>query len=138
MKKKVPLEGQEKIDFLIRQKAEKQALSESTQKAKRKGFIEEDEDDDENTDQTAIAGDQIISELSQHRHDIMSRDLNKAQEFFKKTKTYPMFPSVEKRIRFDDYGEVIRPEDFVILETIEAETRREGEVDGKVGSIRGP
>jgi cleavage and polyadenylation specificity factor subunit 2 len=136
MKKKIPLEGQEKIDFLIRQKAEKQALSESTQKAKRKGFIEEDEDDDEGADQTTSVGDHIISELSQHKHDIMSRDLNKGQEFFKKTKTYPMFPSFEKRIRFDDYGEVIRPEDFVIIEVIEAETRRDGEIDGKVGSIK--
>jgi len=36
------------------------------------------------------------------------------QSFFKSTKSkYPMFPFHEKKIKWDDYGEIIRPEDWL-------------------------
>ena len=37
--------------------------------------------------------------------------------FFKQAKSYPMFPCKEERVKWDEYGEIIRPEDYVIPET---------------------
>ncbi|RUS90562.1 hypothetical protein EGW08_001650 [Elysia chlorotica] len=37
--------------------------------------------------------------------------------FFKQAKkSYPMFPYVEEKIKSDEYGEIIRPEDFVVAD----------------------
>jgi cleavage and polyadenylation specificity factor subunit 2 len=42
--------------------------------------------------------------------------------FFKQAKkNYPMFPMSEERIRWDDYGEIIRPEDYMIIDSTPAE-----------------
>jgi cleavage and polyadenylation specificity factor subunit 2 len=106
----------------MKRRAEKQLLNEELQRAKKRGFIEEDEEDEEGTEGIEISG---MTELSQHKHDIMSREQNKGQGFFKQTRTYPMFPFLEKKMRFDDYGEMVRPEDFAIAEMMEEEARRE-------------
>lgn len=40
------------------------------------------------------------------------------QHFFKSSKKNPtMFPFFEDKIKFDEYGEIIRPEDYVIADT---------------------
>lgn len=42
------------------------------------------------------------------RHDLMIEDGKTRNTFFKQTKSYPMFPCHEERIKWDDYGEPIR------------------------------
>lgn len=37
--------------------------------------------------------------------------------FFKQAKSYPMFPCKEEKVKWDEYGEIIRPEDYIIPET---------------------
>jgi len=51
------------------------------------------------------------------KHDIvMKAETGKKQSgFFKSNKSrYPMFPCVEEKIKYDDYGEIIRIEDFLM------------------------
>ena len=55
------------------------------------------------------------------RHDIVVRledkNAERVQHFFKSSKKNPTkFPYFEDKIKFDGYGEIIRPEDDVIAE----------------------
>ena len=60
-----------------------------------------------------------------NRHDIVVRSEDKSssvQNFFKSSKKNPtMFPYFEDKIKFDEYGEIIRPEDYVIAESEDQE-----------------
>ena len=49
------------------------------------------------------------------KHDILMKpEIKKQTGFFKSNKSkYPMFPFHEEKIKYDDYGEVIRYEDFM-------------------------
>ena len=42
------------------------------------------------------------------RHDLMMDGGKTRNIFFKQTKSYPMFPCREEKIKWDDYGEPIR------------------------------
>lgn len=54
------------------------------------------------------------------KHDLMmpkNEGKVKGGGFFKQAKkSYPMFPAPERKIKWDEYGEMIRPEDFVIFD----------------------
>ena len=60
-----------------------------------------------------------------NRHDIVVRSDDKnssVQNFFKSSKKNPtMFPYFEDKIKFDEYGEIIRPEDYVIADSEDQE-----------------
>ncbi|XP_030854971.1 cleavage and polyadenylation specificity factor subunit 2 [Strongylocentrotus purpuratus] len=65
---------------------------------------------------------------SRTKHDLMmNTDTGKKGTSFFKTvkKSYPMFPFHEERLRWDDYGEVIKPEDYMIKETVQTEEEKE-------------
>merc|ERR1712133_19851 len=50
------------------------------------------------------------------KHDIVMKpeSAKKQTGFFKSNKSrYPMYPCHEEKIKYDDYGEIIRPEDFM-------------------------
>merc|ERR1712015_244497 len=50
------------------------------------------------------------------KHDIVMKpdSIKKQSGFFKSNKSrYPMYPCHEEKIKYDDYGEIIRPEDFM-------------------------
>ena len=42
------------------------------------------------------------------KYDLMVDETKARQTFFKETKTFPMFPCKEERLKWDDYGETIR------------------------------
>lgn len=42
------------------------------------------------------------------RHDLMMDEAKTRNTFFKQTKSYPMFPCREDKVKWDDYGEPIR------------------------------
>uniref|UniRef100_A0A915NLU6 Cleavage and polyadenylation specificity factor subunit 2 n=2 Tax=Meloidogyne TaxID=189290 RepID=A0A915NLU6_9BILA len=54
-----------------------------------------------------------------NNYDIMWRfEMNQRVSFFKQNKKqFPMFPYQEEKSRWDDYGEVIRPEEYMTAET---------------------
>lgn len=72
-------------------------------------------------DQTAAESSESEDEGKKGRHDIVVRSDDKnsgaVQHFFKSSKKHPtMFPYFEDKVKFDEYGEIIRPEDYVIAE----------------------
>ncbi len=53
----------------------------------------------------------VTSPLPTHRqpkYDLMTDEQKSRRTFFKETKTYPMFPCKEEKLKWDDYGEPIR------------------------------
>lgn len=59
-----------------------------------------------------------MSIISKGRHDIVVKQEGKLSSgFFKTTKkTHPMFPFYEEKIKCDEYGEIIKPEDYKLAE----------------------
>lgn len=70
-----------------------------------------------------------MSIISKGRHDIVIKQEGKGKEnsFFKAAKKqYPMFPFQEEKIKCDEYGEIIKLEDYKLAEaTIEGEDNKE-------------
>lgn len=69
-----------------------------------------------------------MSIISKGRHDIVIKQEGKLTGgFFKVTKKqYPMYPFQEEKIKCDEYGEVIKPEDYKLAEvTADAEDNKE-------------
>lgn len=72
-----------------------------------------------------------MSIISKGRHDIVIKQEGKlAGGFFKVTKKqYPMYPFHEEKIKCDEYGEIIKPEDYKLAEiTTEVEDNKENVV----------
>uniref|UniRef100_A0A6G1SDR1 Cleavage and polyadenylation specificity factor subunit 2 n=1 Tax=Aceria tosichella TaxID=561515 RepID=A0A6G1SDR1_9ACAR len=59
------------------------------------------------------------------KHDLMMNDEHERTVFFKQArKTYPMFPApIERKLRFDDYGEEIDPQDYVLTHKMHGSNR---------------
>ena len=69
-----------------------------------------------------------MSVISKGRHDIVIKQEGKISGgFFKAVrKQHPMFPFKEEKIKCDDYGEIIKPEDYKLVDsTIENEDNKE-------------
>jgi len=112
----VKLEGQE-LAFFVETEKEKARL----QKLNRKSvdaesrhesvFKEESESEDEDDEKSALS-------MNKSKYDLMLTDekLRHKSSFFKQAKIHPMFPYKEERMKWDDYGEIIKPEDYTINE----------------------
>lgn len=61
-----------------------------------------------------------MSVISKGRHDIVIKEEGKVSGgFFKVTKKqYPMYPFKEDKIKYDEYGEIIRPEDYKLSDVV--------------------
>lgn len=105
MKKRVPLAGPELEEF---ERNKLEAMQE--EEAKKREIESSDESDTE---------DSSTKRKTQSQHDIMMphHATQKEGGFFKKArKTFPMFPFSENRIKWDDYGEIINPDDYRLHE----------------------
>ena len=73
-------------------------------------FKEESESEDED--------DKMALGANKSKYDLMLTDekLRHKSSFFKQAKINPMFPYKEERLKWDDYGEIIKPEDYTINE----------------------
>jgi len=106
--KRVKLSGQE-LEEYKREKKEKDKIKEEV------GDIDEDSSSDEEMEVTT----KPTTNLKSVKHDIIMRVDSEGQiagkrAFFKSTKSkYPMYPHHEEKIRWDDYGEIIKPEDWI-------------------------
>lgn len=121
VKRRVKLEGAELEAF---EKRERERLENNTDR--------DDEAESESDD------DIEMSIISKGRHDIVIKQEGKvSQSFFKATKKqYPMFPFREDKIKCDDYGEIIKPEDYKLADVVtETEDNKENIVIKKEEEI---
>ncbi|XP_022909761.1 probable cleavage and polyadenylation specificity factor subunit 2 [Onthophagus taurus] len=111
VKKRIKLEGAELEEYEKRQKEKQQSIT----------FKGEDIDSDSDDDIE-------MSIISKGRHDIVIKQEGKIHGgFFKATKKqHPMFPFKEEKIKSDEYGEIIKPEDYKLADAvIEPEDNKE-------------
>uniref|UniRef100_A0A667ZXX1 Cleavage and polyadenylation specificity factor subunit 2 n=1 Tax=Myripristis murdjan TaxID=586833 RepID=A0A667ZXX1_9TELE len=110
VRKRVKLEGKELEEYLEKEKMKKEAAKKLEQE-KEVDVDSSDESDMENDlDQPAM--------VKTKHHDLMMKsEGSRKGSFFKQAKkSYPMFPTHEERIKWDEYGEIIRPEEFLVPE----------------------
>ncbi|XP_073950786.1 cleavage and polyadenylation specificity factor subunit 2 [Choristoneura fumiferana] len=107
VRRRVRLEGAELDEFLIQQRARVH----SAPKEEVAG-LSSDSDSDGELEMWVVTG----------RHDIPVRHDARPAGCFKANKRHhAMYPAHDERARHDDYGEVIRPEDYRLAEIVDAE-----------------
>lgn len=120
IRRRVRLEGAE-LEEHVRKEKEKE-LEAARQRAEREAEFGGSDSSEESEDEMEV------DRGGNARHDLMMKVEGKPRGggFFKQAKkSYPMFPVKEEKIKWDDYGEIIRLEDYMILEpsTIEEENK---------------
>ncbi|KAI5746357.1 hypothetical protein M8J77_002710 [Diaphorina citri] len=107
VKKRIRLEGEELEEY--QKKKDKEAKDKQEKEKEAAAVSSESEDED------------LTSGGVKGKHDLLVKtfETNKQGQsrFFKSNKKqFPMFPFHETKIKYDEYGEVIRPEQYKILE----------------------
>lgn len=113
VRRRVRLEGAELEE---QQRKEREAKEARTEKSEDVDMSSESEDE---MDMTAVG---------RGRHDLLVKQETKVQTgFFKSSKKqHPMFPFFEEKVKFDEYGEIIRSEDYKMVDSNpEAEDNKE-------------
>lgn len=113
MRRRVKLEGSE-LDDYVKKKQEKEA-EERVKQEQAKRDAEDMESSDDSDLEMEVEG---SSCLLKAKHDLMMKsERNSRSGFFKQAKkSYPMFPFHEERLKWDEFGEIIRTEDYTILD----------------------
>lgn len=113
----IPIEVRRRIK-LTGQELEQYRAKEKNSSSKHHSSLVEEALDDESDSDTEM---EVVTKAGEPKpkvkHDIvMKAETGKKQSgFFKSNKSrYPMFPCVEEKIKYDDYGEIIRIEDFLM------------------------
>ncbi|CAN8022745.1 unnamed protein product [Ixodes persulcatus] len=115
VKKRVRLEGSELEEYMRREKE----LAAARHKAERDTELDASDSSEESEDDMDV---DEKKPLPEPKGEAKSKSLG----FFKQAKkSYLMFPVKEEKIKWDDYGEIIRPEDFVMVD----KTTQEEEAD---------
>ncbi|KAF7990811.1 hypothetical protein HCN44_000616 [Aphidius gifuensis] len=73
----------------------------------------------ETADISSESEDEIEVGGGRGKHDLLVKQETKPGFFKQNKKQHPMFPFVEEKIKIDEYGEIIRPEDYKIADTIQ-------------------
>ncbi|KAJ3647638.1 hypothetical protein Zmor_019503 [Zophobas morio] len=120
--------GNRQIDLIVKRRVKLEGSElEEYQKNQR-----DRRDENANKDEESDSDDDIeMSVISKGRHDIVIKQEGKQSGgFFKVTKKqYPIYPFQEEKIKCDEYGEIIRPEDYKLAEVVpEAEDNKENVV----------
>ncbi|XP_067012309.1 probable cleavage and polyadenylation specificity factor subunit 2 [Anabrus simplex] len=113
IKRRVRLEGAELEEYLRKERESKETRQDKSEDA---DLSDESEDE---MDLNAVA---------KGKHDLLVKTETKAQTgFFKSNKKqHPIFPFFEEKVKFDEYGEIIRPEDYKMVDsTPETEDNKE-------------
>ncbi|XP_017267215.1 cleavage and polyadenylation specificity factor subunit 2 [Kryptolebias marmoratus] len=110
VRKRVKLEGKELEEYLEKDRIKKEAAKKLEQEQEVDVDSSDESDMDDDLDQPAA--------VKTKHHDLMMKsEGSRKGSFFKQAKkSYPMFPVHEERIKWDEYGEIIRVEDFLIPE----------------------
>lgn len=119
---RIELEDEELEEYLRKEEEKKQqALIESQQAL----AINDSDNDEEMVEETPVKVQRAIMHKPS-KHDLMMIDeVERASAFFKQArKTYPMFPAPpDRRIKFDDYGEEINPEDYMLFHKMQGQSK---------------
>ncbi|XP_030069856.1 cleavage and polyadenylation specificity factor subunit 2 [Microcaecilia unicolor] len=109
LRKRVKLEGKELEEHLEKEKLKKEAAKKLEQSKEADIDSSDESDAEEDIDQPSV---------HKTKHDLMMKgEGGRKGGFFKQAKkSYPMFPAPEERIKWDEYGEIIKPEDFLVPE----------------------
>uniref|UniRef100_A0A8D8R2H2 Cleavage and polyadenylation specificity factor subunit 2 n=1 Tax=Cacopsylla melanoneura TaxID=428564 RepID=A0A8D8R2H2_9HEMI len=122
VKKRIRLEGEELEEY---QKKKDKDAKDKQDKEKEAAAASSESEDEDMTSGGAVKG----------KHDLLVKtfETNKPGQsrFFKSNKKqFPMFPFHETKIKYDEYGEVIRPEQYKILEIApEVEDNKDNDSD---------
>ncbi|KAH7697660.1 hypothetical protein AAVH_35256 [Aphelenchoides avenae] len=144
IKRRVPLEGRELEEWRLRKKEKEQEQARLRLEAvRRNARLENAESSDESDEEdlmaivgNATSGVEVKPEASAQRdrpYDIMAQFEQKQQaSFFKQNKKqFPMFPFQEEKSKWDDYGEIIRPEEYMIADAMVPQVKDEDDADRK-------
>ncbi|XP_054168698.1 cleavage and polyadenylation specificity factor subunit 2-like [Oppia nitens] len=153
IKQRIPLKGSE-LEEYRRQESLKKSKLIDTIDASVEGESDSDSDDniESEEDDDVMEVDGMVSKSpitggysagvgsaqshsSAVKHDLMmpkNEGKVKGGGFFKQAKkSYPMYPSHERKIKWDEYGEIIRPEDYMIFDMVGTNTNQMGEEENK-------
>lgn len=117
---RIELEGAELEEYKKKEEEKKQQALVESQKAL--AIHDDDSDDEESVKEKAKT--KVVQKPS--KHDLMMTDgREKETVFFKQArKIYPMYPApIERKIKADDYGEEIDPEDYVLFHKLQGNNR---------------
>lgn len=105
IRRRVRLEGPELEEY---QRKERENKEKSQEKNEDLDMSDESEDEMDS-----------LSAVAKGKHDLLVKAETKVQTgFFKSNKKqYPMFPFFEEKVKFDEYGEIIRPEDYKMVDS---------------------
>ncbi|EFN82620.1 Probable cleavage and polyadenylation specificity factor subunit 2 [Harpegnathos saltator] len=111
VKRRVKLEGIELEEYQKREKLKQEQLKQEQ--------MEIADVSSESEDEIEVGG-------ARGKHDLLVKQESKPGFFKQSKKQHPMFPFVEEKIKIDEYGEIIKPEDYKIAETLpEVEDNKE-------------
>ncbi|GAB1860959.1 Cleavage and polyadenylation specificity factor subunit 2 [Camponotus japonicus] len=102
VKRRVKLEGIELEEYQKREKLKQEQMKQEQM---------------ETADVSSESEDEIEVGGARGKHDLLVKQESKPGFFKQSKKQYPMFPFVEEKIKIDEYGEIIKPEDYKIAET---------------------
>ncbi|KAM0733097.1 putative cleavage and polyadenylation specificity factor subunit 2 [Formica fusca] len=102
VRRRVKLEGIELEEYQKREKLKQEQMKQEQM---------------ETADVSSESEDEIEVGGGRGKHDLLVKQESKPGFFKQSKKQYPMFPFVEEKIKIDEYGEIIKPEDYKIAET---------------------
>lgn len=106
VKSRVPLEGDELFEH--NENLRNQLLEETKNKLKESSFDTDDEDDDVGNLKDLDKPNQQQAEESFFKQNLLDK------------KNYPIYPLTESKMKWDEYGEVVNPKDFLVFDKSEA------------------
>lgn len=125
VRQRVRLEGAELEDRL---KQDREKAEEDARRASEAALNEEESSgEEESADEMDIDGVVQYDGTKVFQHDLMIKGEGRSRGggFFKHAKkSYPMFPAYETKIKWDDYGEIIQPENFALADKPQAEEEK--------------
>ncbi|KAI6243983.1 Cleavage and polyadenylation specificity factor subunit 2 [Aphelenchoides fujianensis] len=117
VKRRIRLEGAELEAYRARKRQEADIEARiRLENARRNMRMELSESSDESDEEfsPALNRARLLRELESG---VKSDHAQKTSFFKKNKKQFPMFPYIEEKIRWDDYGQIIKPEDYTLVET---------------------
>ncbi|CAG5091170.1 Oidioi.mRNA.OKI2018_I69.PAR.g12898.t1.cds [Oikopleura dioica] len=137
MKQRVPLVGPELEEFEKQREQEKGRAPQEKHAKLIKRLQEESSDESDNENENVVAKKKIVKK--KRIYDIMMPHHQQKKEggFFKKARKekFPMFPFNENRIKWDDYGEIINPDDYKTHELIPESDPSNDDLAGREQSV---
>lgn len=115
MHKRVKLEGKELEDHYFMEMEKEKEKQERIKKSKELESIDESESSDEESGTMNI--DSMI--VPQGKHDLMKIQENKNRFFKHSRKQFPIFPCKEETVKWDEYGEFIKVEDYMLTNELD-------------------